>query len=326
MPTSSKKLIDPERDGIDLHTWLTCFYVLRRARQTSESNSASTVVLMLRVNPMNGEVEMTTPAWFYDHTKSWLSYTLAEQMLLNERWNPDSNIDEITQEDNEEASTKKQREQRLIDEFVTNCLQDCLNTPIEEEESPHVLFMAEAQNARKLLRWLHNPCVPGEHKILPSQLDRQLSKQEKQRLSIVRFRETKQNEVPVTIWKGREPAGRPSGIFKWKNVCDNSEQYIYLSIRKPLNTEQGLLKVSESRLDNGKKGAGNTKPIEIVVVYNSTTEQDTLAKFVHNLRDRNPYYSDFNTLPFPFPLAIPTKEYAISLRDRMQSEQSDEEE
>ena len=82
----------------------------------------------------------------------------------------------------------------------------------------------------------------------------------------------------------------------------------------------------QSRLDNGKQSAGNIKPIEIVIVYSLAIEQDTLAKFVHNLRDRNPYYSDFNTLPFPFSLAIPTKEYAIGIRDRVESEDSGEEE
>ena len=319
-------LIDPEKDGINLYTWLTCFYVLRRTRQTTVSNLPTTVVLMLRVNPVNGEVEITTPAWFQNDTKGWLSYSLAEQLLLNERWNPDSHFDETIQEDDEEqASTERKREQRLIDRFVTDCLQDCLNTPIEEEQSPHVLFMAEAQNSRKLLKWLQNPYVPETPNILPRQLNRQLSKSEKSRLSIVRFREAKQNETPVAILKDK-PGSRTSGIFKWQYVCDHSEENVYLSIRKSLNTEQGLLKVSESRLDNGKKGAGNTKPIEIIIVYSSAIEQDTLAKFVHNLRDRYPYYSDFNTLPFPFSLATKTRDYAIGIRDILESEQSDEEE
>ena len=330
IPTHSKQLIDPEKDGISLHTWLTCFYVLRRTRQTSESNSVSIVVLMLRVNPINGEVEMTTPAWFQDDTKGWLSYPLAEQMLLNERWNSDFNFGDTSQEedeDEEEVSTRREREQRLIDKFVSDCLQDCLNTPIENEECPNVLFMAEAQNARKLLKWMQNQSdVFEEHNILPKQLNRQLTNREKKRLSIVRFRETKQNETPVIILKDNPNSKESSGIFKWKNICDDSQQNIYLSIRKGLNTEQRLLRNAQSRLDNGKSPAGNRKPIEIVVVYSSAIEQDTLAKFVHNLRDRNPYYSNFNTLPFPFTLAIPTKEYAIGIRDRVEPGDSDEEE
>ena len=107
LPTSFKKLIDPEKDSINPHTWLTCFYVLRRTRKTAVSNSASTVVLMLRVNPVNGEVEMTTPAWFQDEKKGWVSYPIAEQMLLSERWHPDSYIDKTSsEEDEEEASTR----------------------------------------------------------------------------------------------------------------------------------------------------------------------------------------------------------------------------
>ncbi len=317
-------LIDPEEDNISLHTWLTCFYVLRRTRQTSESNSASRVVLMLRVNPVNGEVQATTPDWFQDESKGWVSYSIAEQLLLNERWEPDSSFSEFEPEfDGEQTLTKREREQRLVDQFVSNCLQDCLNTSIEEQ-SPHVLFMAEAQNARKLLKWLQNPYVPETPGILPGQLDRQLSKREKKRLSIVRFRETKQNETPVAILKSK-PGSRTSGIFKWKDICDDSKQNIYLSVRKPLNTEKFSLKKAQSRLDNGKSPAGNIKPIEIVIVYSLAIEQNTLAKFVHNLRDRNPYYSDFNTLPFPFSLAIPTKEYAIGIRDMVESEDLDEE-
>jgi hypothetical protein len=56
--------------------------VLRRTRQTTVSNLPSTVVLMLRVNPVNGEVEITTPAWFQDESKGWVSYPVAEQWLL----------------------------------------------------------------------------------------------------------------------------------------------------------------------------------------------------------------------------------------------------
>ena len=161
-------LINPEKDNISLHTWLTCFYVLRRTRQTSESNSASRVVLILRTNPVNGEVQVTTPDLFQDDTKGWVSYPVAEQLLLTEKWEPNSSTDEFDLEfEGEQTSTRRDREQNLIDGFVSNCLQDCLNTPIEEEQSPHVLFMSEAQNARKLLKWLQNPYVPETHNVLP---------------------------------------------------------------------------------------------------------------------------------------------------------------
>ena len=319
-------LIKPEKDEIALHTWLTSFYVLRRTRQTSVSNSASTVVLMLRVNPINGRVEVTTPAWFSDENEGWVSYPIAQQLLLKEKWEPNSYFEGTIQEIGEEkASEKIKQEQREINQFVSDCLQDCLNTPIEEERSPHVLFMAEAQNARKLLTWLQNPHVPPSVHDLPQQLNQDLTKSQKERLSIVRIRETSQNEVPVTIIKN-SPGSRTNGVFKWKDVCDDSEQNIYLSIRKLLNTEQGVLKVEESRLDNGNKQAGNTKPLEIVVVYNPGIQEDTLAKFVHNLRDRNPYYSNFNTLPFPFSLAVKSKEYAIGIKDKVETEQLETEE
>ncbi|MEO1378467.1 MAG: RNaseH domain-containing protein [Cyanobacteria bacterium J06635_10] len=125
------------------------------------------------------------------------------------------------------------------------------------------------------------------HENLPSELEREykFTSSEKQRLSIVRLRESNRNEVPVTIVKD-SPGSKSSGIFKWNDLCDDSQQNIYLSIRKALNTEQGVLKKAESRLDDGNKPAANRKPLEIVIVYNSGIEQDILVKFVHNLRDR----------------------------------------
>jgi len=62
-----------------------------------------------------------------------------------------------------------------------------------------------------------------------------------------------------------------------------------------------------------------------VVVYKSAIEEDTLANFVHDLRDRYPYFSDFNTLPFPFPLALKMKEYAVGIKDIVESEEEIEE-
>jgi hypothetical protein len=115
-------------------------------------------------------------------------------------------------------------------------------------------------------------------------------------------------------------------VVKLADVCDSSQQNTYLSIRKAFNSEQKVLRNVQSRLDNGKKPVGNPQPLEIVIVYSLTIEQDTLAKFVHNLRDRYPYFSGFNTLPLPFPLAIKTKEYAIGIRDTVELEQSETEE
>ena len=323
LPTT---LIQPETDKIPLHTWLTCFYVLRRTRQTTISKKPATVVLILRVNPVKAIVEVTTPNWFEDKDKGWVSYPLAEQLLLSEKWEFNSDFEETAPETEEkQPSDEIKQEQRQIDKFISDCLRDCLNTSIESEKHPHVLFMAEAQNARKLVTWLKNPDVPAV-KNLPGQLRQQLTKSEKERLSIVRLREFKSsNEVPVTIVKD-SPGSKTSGVFKWNDICDDSQQNIYLSIRKLLNTEQKPLKIGQSRLDDGKKPAASPKPLEIVVVYKSAIEQDTLANFVHNLRDRYPYFSDFTTLPFPFPLAIKMREYAIGIKDIVESEQLEIEE
>jgi hypothetical protein len=78
---------------------------------------------MLRVNPVNGEVEITTPAWFQDESKGWVSYPVAEQWLLNERWEPDSYFEESNLENDEEkTSNERKKEQQLIDKFVSDCL------------------------------------------------------------------------------------------------------------------------------------------------------------------------------------------------------------
>ncbi len=67
-------LINPDRDRVDSNLWLTCFYAFRRTRKTTASNKPSTVALMLRVNPITGLVEMTTPSWFSEF--GWVSYSL----------------------------------------------------------------------------------------------------------------------------------------------------------------------------------------------------------------------------------------------------------
>ncbi|MEM8830603.1 MAG: hypothetical protein AAGE96_14775 [Cyanobacteria bacterium P01_G01_bin.19] len=67
--------------------------------------------------------------------------------------------------------------------------------------------------------------------------------------------------------------------------------------------------------------------VALAVLF-ATTHGMTIqsGRKLNNWRDRNPYYSDFNTLLFPFSLAIPTKEYAVGIRDRVESNDSDEEE
>ena len=101
---------------------------------------------------------------------------------------------------------------------------------------------------------------------------------------------------------------------------------LYLSARKLLNTEQGTstLQKNQSRLDDGNKQAGNPRLLEIAVVHHPEIDGEKLASFVHNLRDRWPYFADEVSLPFPFPFATLAKEYAVSARDTVESEASEE--
>ncbi len=314
-------LIDPKKDSIDSNRWLTCFYVLRRTRKTTATNVPSTVAIMVRVNPITGIVQVTTPSLF--RTEGWVSYPIGLGYLITKKWDINSNIDETIDDSSEEQkSSKKQQEQKLLNQFVTNCLRDCLGTSIEPEKLPCVLFMAEAQNARTMLTWLQNPKLPAN--TLPSEV-KLLTESEKNRLSIVRLRSTKNSEVPVSIVEG-SVGSKTSGLFHWQNICDLENTTLYLSIRKLLTTEQGLLRQQESRLDNGSRQAGNPKPLEIAVVYSPEIAPDKLACFIHALRDRWPYFSDQVSLPFPFPFATLASEYAVSARDEVKSTDNELEE
>jgi len=313
-------IIDPEKDGINPNLWLTCFRVLRRTRKTTASNTLATVALMVRVNPVTGIVQVTTPSLF----PQWVSYPVGLGHLINEKWHPDSDVDEITSDHREEQqSSDKKREQQFLNKFVADCLRDCLNTSIEKDKIPSVLFMAEAQNARKMLTWLQNPKLPANN--LPDELKRHMKESEQNRLWVVRLRIAGDGEVPVCIVND-SPGSRTSGLFCWDGVCNQPENVLYLSMRKGLTTEQGLLRRLESRLDNGSKQAGNPKPLEIAVLHSPGIETSKLACFVHNLRDRWPYFADEVSLPFPFPFATLAKEYAVSAKDRVELEESEESE
>jgi hypothetical protein len=313
-------LIDPEKDGIEPNLWLTCFYVLRRTRKTTANNKASTVALMVRVNPATGIVQVTTPSLF----PTWVSYPVALGYLITEKWDVDSYADETTGEvSDEQQSSDTKREQQLLNKFVTDCLRDCLSTPIEQEKNPRVLFMAEARNARKMLTWLQNPELPPND--LPKALD--LTESQKNRLWVVRLRVADDGEVPIGIVKD-QPGSRSNigGVFRWQNVCDDAEIALYLSLRKLLKTEQDILRQSQSRLDNGSRQAGNPKLLEIAVVHHPGIERDKLAGFIHHLRGRWPYFADDVSLPFPFPFATLAKEYAVSAKDTVESVNSEESE
>ena len=53
---------------------------------------------------------------------------------------------------------------------------------------------------------------------------------------------------------------------------------------------------------------------------------DKLACFIHDLRDRWPYFADQVSLPFPFPFATLASEYAVSARDEVKSTDENSEE
>ena len=132
-------------------------------------------------------------------------------------------------------------------------------------------------------------------------------------------------EVPFGIVKD-SPGSRTSGIFQWQDICQQTEDYrgefippsLYLSIRKPLTTEQGVLLKSQSRLDDGGKQAGNPSLLEIAIVHHPGINGIDLASLIHNLRDRWPYFPDYTSLPFPFPFATNAKEYAVGVKDRVE--------
>ncbi|MGB3558328.1 MAG: RNaseH domain-containing protein, partial [Geitlerinemataceae cyanobacterium] len=308
-------LIDAEKDGIEPNLWLTCFYVLRRTRKTTATNRPSTVALTIRVNPITGTVQMTTPSWFLD--RGWVSYPIGLGDLIQEKWEPNSYADTTIEENNEEPFSKdRENEQNLLDRFVVDCLRDCLNTPVQKDILPRVLFMAEAQNARKILPWLQNPKLPAND--LPDTLKREMTRSEIDRLWMVRLRVADNGEVPVGIVKGC-PGSRTSSVFRWQGVCDKGNHPLYFSVRKLLVTEQNTLRKLESRLDNGEPPAANPRFLEIAIIHCPGIDDDKLADFVHHLRSRWPYFANEVSLPLPFPFASSAKEYAVSAKDTDES-------
>lgn len=295
-------LITEKIDKIDPHIWLTCFYVLRRTRKTTASGVPNTVALMVRVNPILGTVQFTTPSLFRD--KGWVSSCEVFPHLLSQKW-------DVSGE--EKPDWDKKKEQNLLNKFIANCLRDCLNTPIDGEQLPKVLFMVEAQNARLMLPWLQNPKLPANS--LPHELKQHIDRQESDRLWIVRVRCHNNGEVPFGLVQDESsPGNRKIGLFRWEGVGDSSDFKLYLSKRKLLTTEQDVLRKAQSRLDDGSASAGNTPLLEIAVVHSPGIDPDKLAYLAHHLRDRWPYFPDQVTLPFPFTLAIKAKEYAVSAK------------
>ena len=170
-------------------------------------------------NPLPLSYKIPNPPFRGFVQKTPVSYSAGLGYLLSEKWEPNSYADETTGDTSDaQQSSDTQNEQKFLNKFVTDCLRDCLSTSIEEEKPPHVLFMAEAINARTMLTWLQNPQLPANN--LPDQLKRHMTESEINRLSVVRLRVPGNGEVPVAIAKG-SPGSRTNGLFCWQDVCDD---------------------------------------------------------------------------------------------------------
>ncbi|MBW4639813.1 MAG: DUF3893 domain-containing protein [Gloeocapsa sp. UFS-A4-WI-NPMV-4B04] len=295
--------------------WLTCCLVIRRTSTTTWSGLPSLVVVMVRVNPFLAEVEFTTPSLKQQDrgNRGWVPSWEIYNHLLTENW--DSQLYEFGEEDlSVEETQVEESDQRLLNIFLADCLKDCLTTPIDNETKPHILLMMDGQNARGTFKWLQNPNLRcGE---FPNVLSRNIQRQNYQkRLHIVRCL-TKGGTLETPPWNpvGSNAGSRHYGLYAWSNVCDNPNRLIYLGLRELLNSEQGVLKVNQSRLDSGKRPAGNPPLLEYDVIH-SSLDTVTLIRFLENLRSRWAYFSGTTSLPFPFPYAKHAKDYAISLRD-----------
>ena len=304
-----------EDDSIPERMWLTCCLVIRRTSTTTWSGLPSLVVVMVRVNPFLAEVEFTTPSLRQQNrgNNGWVPSWEIYNHLLTENW--DSQLYEFGEEDlSAEETEEEENDQRLLNRFLADCLKDCLTTSIDNETDPHVLLMMDGQNARGTFKWLQNSSLRcGE---FPNVLRRHIQRQDYQkRLHIVRCL-TKGGTLETPFWNpvGSNPGSRHYGVYAWRNVCDDSEQVIYLGLRELLDSEQGVLKVNQSRLDSGKRPAGNPPLLEYDVIH-SSLDTLTLIRFLENLRSHWAYFSGTTSLPFPFPYAKHAKDYAISLRD-----------
>ena len=307
-------LVKPETDGIESSVWLTCFSILQRNRRTTVRGVPHTAAIMVRVNPVNAEVQVTTP--MLRREQGWVSYPNGLKHLVSERWEPESWFEESEEESREEKA--------LLSQFVAQCLQDCLDTQIGDVKSPRVLFMAEAQNTRRKLPWIKNSDLSANNFF--GALKTYIKNPEDQdRLWFVRLRVADEVEVPSCTAKNSE-GSRANGVFQWQGVCDEPGRSLYLSIGKLPNSAKFTLRKAESRLDSAKRPAGNARPLEIAVVHHPGIESDLLAHFVHSLRKRWPYFADAVSLPLPFPFATKAKEYAVSARDNVEAIESNDSE
>ncbi|MBW4540514.1 MAG: RNAseH domain-containing protein [Myxacorys chilensis ATA2-1-KO14] len=191
--------------------------------------------------------------------------------------------------------------------------------------------MAEAQNARRkgLLSWLQNPNLQADRILSALHLK---DEDERNRLWIARLRlQGSSYETPVAIVKPGSTkranlGSRARGtIYRWQAVSEG-EPSVYFSIRKASTNEKFPLKISESRLNNGSRSAVNARLLEVAIVHHPSIQIDRLALLIHRLRNRFPYYADDSSLPFPFPFAAKAKEYAVSFRDSVELDDSEQNE
>lgn len=307
-------LVNPQADNSESSIWLTCLSILQRNRRTTVQGVPHTAAIIVRVNSVTGEVQVTTP--MLRRKQGWVSYYEGLKHLVTEKWEPESWFEESVEE--------PRQEKELLSQFVAQCLRDCLDTQIGDVKSPRVLFMVEAQNTRRKLSWIKNPEL-SKGNFLNALKTYIKTQQDQDRVWFVRLRVANEVEVPNCIAKSE--GSRANGVFQWQGVCDEPGRSLYLSISKLPNSAQFVLRKAESRLDSAKRPAGNTRPLELAVVHHPGIESDRLALFVHSVRERWPYFADAVSLPLPFPFATKAKEYAVSARDSTEAlESSDTEE
>lgn len=296
-----------EVDQVDPHMWLLGFWVLRRTRSVTADGKALQHIIMVRTDAITGNTEMTTPALMTERG-AWFPYTEGLKHLTRQKWDP-----EATSPDGEAATRE---EEQLLNQFVTDCLRDCLHTSVGDVEKPRVLLMAEARNARLKLKWLQNPSLPLG--TLPTPLAAALHGEEADRVWIARLRLAEGGEVPDYVMdrSGDEVAGgTTSGIFEWTGICDQPDQALYLSLGRAPVTAKHLAKKDQSRLDDGQRNTFIARALEIAPVYYPGATPEQVGKVIHILRHRWPYTDGPTMLPVPFHHARQASQYAISARD-----------
>ncbi len=305
-------------EGIESPIWLTYFSILQRNRRTTLQGIAHTGAIMVRVNPLTGEVQATTPT--LRKQQGWVSYPTTLLSLISEKWEPTSWFLQT------EVEEESREEKVLLTKFVAKCLQDCLHEPIADNVKPLVLFMTEAHNIRRKLPWLQNSALLNlPVNTLPKELAIHIKQEERDRLLLVRLRTADEIEVPTWIAKNSN-GSRTSGVFAWQGICNETKRSLYLSLSKLPNSAKYILAKSASRLDSAKNANGVARALEIALIHHPQVEANNLAYFIHHLREQWLYFANAVSLPLPMLFAIKAKEYAVNVKDTrdLESEKSKE--